>query len=121
MPTLGAHSQLRAPRRRPARASIAVSGLSENIDATLALAADVVRNPTFPQAEVEKFKTRFLSQLQQQRSLPGFLAQEQFMRAVYGEHPGSYVVPPESVLQGLTRADLADYHTRLLSPNNVHR
>jgi zinc protease len=99
--------------------SVSVSGLTESIDATLDLAAEVVRHPTFPPAEVEKFKTRFLSQLQQQRSLPGFQAQEQFMRAVYGEHPGSYVVPPESVLKALTSADLTNYHRTYYRPNNV--
>jgi zinc protease len=99
--------------------SVSVSGLTESIEATLELAAEVVRHPTFPPAEVEKFKTRFLSQLQQQRSLPGFQAQEQFMRAVYGEHPGSYVVPPESVLKALTSADLTNYHRTYYRPNNV--
>lgn len=99
--------------------SVSITGLSENIDATLALAADVVRNPAFPAAEVGKFKARYLSQLVHQRSLPGFMAQEQFMRAVYGDHPGSYIVPPESVLKGLTSADLAGYHTARYQPNNI--
>jgi len=99
--------------------SVSVNGLSDNIDATLELAAEVVRHATFPATEVEKFKTRFLSQLQHQRSLPGFQAQEQFMRAVYGEHPGSYVVPPESVLRALTDADLTTYHRAYYRPNNV--
>lgn len=98
--------------------SIAVTGLSEHADAILAIAADVIRNPAFPQSELEKYKSRFLSQLQHQRSTPGFLAQEEFMRAVYGEHPGSYIVPPEKVLQGLTRADLASYHKANYLPNN---
>jgi zinc protease len=98
---------------------ISITGLSENADTTLQLAADVIRNPAFPQSEVDKFKSRFLSQLQYQRSMPSFLAQEQFMRAVYGEHPGSYIVPPESVLKALTSADLAGYHATYYKPNNV--
>jgi len=99
--------------------SIGITGLIENADAILALVADVIRNPQFPEGELDKFKSRFLSQLQYQRSLPGFLAQEQFMRAVYGgEHPASYIVPPESVLQALTPADLAAYHRAWYRPNN---
>ncbi|MGH8175040.1 MAG: M16 family metallopeptidase [Steroidobacter sp.] len=101
------------------QSTITVSGLTENIDATLALVAEVVLQPTFPQSELDKFKTRLLSQLQYQRSLPGFLAQEQFMRAVYGEHPGSYIAPPENVLKSLTSADLAGYHSTHYRPNNV--
>lgn len=99
--------------------AVTVTGLSEHLDATLALAADVIRQPSFPESELEKFRSRFLAQLQQQRSQPGFLAQEQFMRAIYGEHPGAYVVPPESVLKALKRADLVEHHTAHYAPNNI--
>lgn len=98
--------------------AISVSGLSENADKILAIAADVVRNPAFPEAELEKYKSRFLSQLQQQRATPNFIAQEEFMRAVYGAHPGSYVVPTEKVLRSVTRADLAGYHRTHYTASN---
>jgi zinc protease len=98
--------------------AIGFGGLSDKADAIFTIAADIVRNPAFPEAELQKYKSRFLSQLQQQRATPGFVAQEEFMRAVYGTHPGSYVVPPEKVLRGLTRADLARYHQSHYMPNN---
>lgn len=98
--------------------AIGFVGLSDKSPAIFALAADVVRNPAFPEAELQKYKTRFLSQLQQQRIQPNFAAQEEFMRAVYGTHPGSYVVPPEKVLTALTRADLERYHKAHYTPNN---
>src|SRR4030095_10699673 len=117
LPTLGvAFSASASPSS--GETGIGSGGLSENADKILAIAADVVRNPAFPEAELAKYKSRFVSQLQQQRATPGFLAQEEFMRAVYGTHPGSYVVPPESVLRGLTRADLASYHKTHYTPNN---
>lgn len=96
-----------------------VTGLSEHAGAIFALAGDVVRNPTFPADELEKFRTRYLSRLQHQRSLPGFLAREAFMGAIYGEHPGRHVAPPESVLRSVTREDLAGYHDAYYRPNNV--
>ena len=40
------------------------------------------------------------------------------MRAVYGAHPASNIVPPESVLRGLSRTDLAGYHKTHFTPNN---
>jgi zinc protease len=98
--------------------AIGFGGLSDKAPAIFALAADIVRNPAFPDAELQKYKSRFLSQLQQQRTQPNFTAQEEFMRAVYGTHPGSYVVPPEKVLSGLTRADLERYHKAHYTPNN---
>lgn len=99
--------------------SVSVSGLSDYADATIELAADVIRNPAFPSAELDKFRTRFLSQLQLQRANPGFQAQEQFMRAVYGEHPGGLVVPSEAVIKQLTSADLAAFHAARYRPNNA--
>lgn len=98
---------------------VAVSGLSDFIDPTLALAADVIRNPTFPAAELDKFRARYLAQLQIQRANPGFQAQEQFMRAIYGEHPGGLVVPNEAVIKQLTSADLAAFHAARYRPNNA--
>jgi zinc protease len=98
--------------------AVGFGGLSEKADAIFAISADVVRNPAFPEAELAKYKSRFLSQLQQQRTQPGFLAQEELMRAVYGTHPASNIVPPESVLRGLSRADLAGYHKTHFTPNN---
>jgi zinc protease len=99
--------------------AIGFGGLSEKSDAIFAIAADIVRNPAFPETELAKYRSRFLSQLQQQRATPNFVAQEAFMRAVYGgTHPASYVVPPENVLRDVTRADLARYHKAHYMPNN---
>src|SRR5688572_19801527 len=72
--------------------NVSTAGLVENLDQTLELFSDVIRNPIFPQAEVDKYKTRTLAQLQFQRSIPQFLAQEQFSRAIYGSsHPASLI------------------------------
>jgi zinc protease len=99
---------------------VSTSGLIENLDQTLELFADVVRNPTFPQAEVDKYKTRTLAQLQFQRSIPQFLAAEQFNRAIYGTgHPASFVVPPAESIKKLTSKDLADFHATYYRPNNA--
>ena len=97
---------------------VSVTGLSDFVDPTIALAADVIRNPTFPESELEKFRARFLAQLEIRRANPGFQAQEQFMRAIYGEHPGGLVVPSEAVIKQLTRADLATFHAARYRPNN---
>jgi len=100
--------------------TVNTGGLIENLDQTLDLFADVIRNPTFPQAEVDKYKTRTLAQLQFQRSIPQFLAAEQFQRAIYGaNHPASLVAPPADSLKKLTSKDLADFHSTYYRPNNA--
>ena len=110
---------LQAPGPSSGESSVSVTGLSDYVDQTLELAADVIRNPSFPSAELDKFRARFLSQLQIQRANPGFQAQEQFMRAIYGEHPGGLVVPTEAVIKQLTSADLAAFHATRYRPNNA--
>ncbi len=98
---------------------ISASGLVENLDQTFDLFADVIRNPSFPADEVEKYKTRSLAQLQFQRSSPQFLAQERFSRAIYGDHPGAIVAPPVESLKKLASKDLAAFHSTYYRPNNA--
>ena len=100
--------------------TVNTSGLVENIDPTLDLFADVVRNPTFPQAEIDKYKARTLAQLQSLRANPNFLADEQFQRAIYGSrHPAALVVTPVESIKKLTTKDLADFHATYYRPNNA--
>ena len=100
--------------------NVSAGGLIENLDQTLDLFADVVRNPTFPQAEVDRYKTRTLAQLQFIRSNPQFLAQEQFNRAIYGtSHPASVVMAPAESLKKMSSKDLAEFHAKYYRPNNA--
>lgn len=100
--------------------TVNTGGLVENLDKTLELFADVVRNPTFPQAELDRYKTRTLAQLQFQRSIPEFLAAEQFSRAIYGtNHPAAIISPPVESLKKLSSKDLADFHAKYYRPNNA--
>jgi zinc protease len=95
-------------------------GLVENFDQTLDLFADVIRNPAFPQAEIDKYKTRTLSQLQLQRSNAQFLAAEQFQRAIYGaDHPAALIATPAESIKKLSTKDLADFHSTYYRPNNA--
>ncbi len=113
--TLGANSGLSSMT-----SVVTTGGLVENLDQTMALFSDVIRNPIFPQEEVEKYKTRTLAQLQFQRSIPQFLAQEQFNRAIYGAgHPASLVAPPAESIKKLSTKDLADFHATYYRPNNA--
>lgn len=112
--TLGALSGLAS-----LTSTVTASGLIESMDQTLDIFADVVRNPTFPQTEVDKYKTRTLAGLQIQRSNPQFLALEQLNRAIYRDHPAALIsAPPESVKK-LTSKDLADFHSTYFRPNNA--
>ncbi len=112
--TLASNSGLSNPT-----STVTASGLVENLDQTFEIMADVIRNPTFPTEEVEKYRTRALAQLQLQRSSPQFLAQEQFSKAIYGDHPAALVAPPAESIKKVTSKDLATFHSAYYRPNNA--
>jgi zinc protease len=72
-------------------ASLVGSSLTEHFDRLLALTADVLLNPTFPQEELDRFKQRTRAGLVQQRTSPQFLANELYSRVIFGPHPASRV------------------------------
>jgi predicted Zn-dependent peptidase len=99
--------------------TVTAAGLVETLDQTFDIFADVVRNPTFPKDEVDKYKARTLAQQPFLRSNPQFLVQEQFSRAIYGDHPAALVVPPVASIKQLSTADLVRFHATYYRPNNA--
>ena len=99
--------------------TVSTSGLIENLDPTFDIFADVIRNARFPQSEADKYKARTLAQLQFQRSSAQFLAQEQFSRAIYGDHPAALVSAPVASIKKLSAKDLASFHSTYYRPNNA--
>lgn len=102
-----------------AEANINASGLSDNLDQWFALAADLLLNPSFPADELDKLKQRTKVTLRQQRSQPGFLANERFSRAVYGGHPASVVTHTNESLDAMTPEALAKWHRDRFAPQNA--
>jgi len=99
-------------------ATFTASGLSDNAAQWIALASDILLNPSFPESELNKLKQRMKVQLQQQRSTAGFLMQERFSRAVYGDHPAAVTSPTLEALDKFTPAMLAEWHASRYVPEN---
>ncbi|MBV9768166.1 MAG: insulinase family protein, partial [Bryobacterales bacterium] len=95
------------------------SGLSDNAAQWIALAADVLLNPSFPESELNKLKQRMKVQLAQQRSTAGFLMQERFNKAVYGNHPAAITSPTPQALDKIMPAMLAEWHASRYVPENA--
>jgi zinc protease len=100
-------------------ATFTASGLSDNAGQWIALASDILLNPSFPEGELNKLKQRMKVQLQQQRSTAGFLMQERFNRAVYGNHPAAVTSPTPQALDKMTPAMLAEWHATRYVPQNA--
>lgn len=100
-------------------ATMTVSALTEHLDRVMEIAADVLLNPTFPEAELIGYKQRTRAQLMQQRSIPGFLLAETANRIMYGDHPASRIAVTLDVLDKVTRADLAAFHKARYVPDHA--
>lgn len=98
---------------------INASGLSDNFDQWFAVAVDVLLHPSFPDNELAKLKTRLKANLKQQRAQPGFLANERFSRAVYGNFPAAVTSMTDASLDGFTSADLKRWHDARYAPQNA--
>jgi len=99
--------------------TITASGLAENFDQIIDLFADVILNPSFPEAEFNKLKTRSLAQLRQQRSEPSFLANEMFAKVMYGSHPASRESLTTEEIQGMSTEIVKKFHAVNYKPNNA--
>src|SRR5262245_23255648 len=93
------------------------STLTENLDAVLDLASEMLFNPTFPQDELDKWKNQQLSALQQIRTQPGFLAQERFSAILYPGDNRSLVAPSPESIRKITREMLVDYYSKNFRPD----
>ncbi|MGO8791570.1 MAG: M16 family metallopeptidase [Terriglobia bacterium] len=99
--------------------SITASGLSPSTGQILDLIADVALNPTFPADELEKYKARQLSDLEQERSQPRSLATERFHRALYGDFPAAVTLPTPESIKATTVERLKEFHERYHVPSNA--
>ncbi|MBX7053642.1 MAG: insulinase family protein [Pyrinomonadaceae bacterium] len=98
---------------------IAASSLSLYSSDVLHLMAEVALRPTFPEAELDLYRRNTIENLKFQRSQPGFLANEQVGRLIYGHHPYAKVSPSAADIEKLTREMLTAFHAKRFIPNNA--
>jgi zinc protease len=94
--------------------------MKDSFDAGLRMLSDMARHPGFAPAEIERQRQQMLSGLQVSAEDPGYIANAVFDRLVYGFHP--YGMPENGTAQtigGITRDDLAAFHSRYFAPNNA--
>jgi len=99
--------------------SVVTSGLSPSTGQILDLISDIVLNPTFPQDELEKYKARQLSLLEQHRSQPYVLADERFHQALYGDFPAAVTLPTPESIKAASVERLKEFHERYHVPSNA--
>ena len=102
--------------------NVRLSALKENLDESLALAADVILNPVFPEYELARLKKQRMAQIRQEKVRPFSMALRVFPQLLYGQDH-AYSNPltgsgTEASTMAMTREDLADFHHTWLQPSN---
>jgi zinc protease len=101
------------------KASISVSGLNENTDELIALLADVLLHPSFPEDRLNRAKFRQAAGIAQMRTNPDFLASQATARIFYGDTPYGKGSPSAPQIQAITAADLRAYYEKMYRPNGA--
>lgn len=94
--------------------------LKKDLAIGLDLLSDVLLNPTFPPAEVDKLLKQRLDGLKQAKDQPQAVIQRYFERYLYGAHPyGRPAGGDENSLRRITRDDIAGFYNTYYAPNQL--
>jgi zinc protease len=101
--------------------AVAVDCLQYDFDAMLALVADVLRRPVFPEDQLSLRRRETLTRLKQDEDSPASRAGEALFSLLYGpSHPYGWRMrgTPDSV-ERISREDLVQFHRRRFIPSRV--
>jgi predicted Zn-dependent peptidase len=105
------------------RTAVTMFALTPNLGASIDLLADVVRNPAFDPAEVERLRGQQLSRISAEFNNPNAIGSRTLYPALFGAaHP--YGVPPSglgdpAVVAKVSREDLKAFHAAWLRPEKA--
>ncbi|BAQ62158.1 processing protease [Geminocystis sp. NIES-3708] len=99
---------------------VSLKTITADFPEILALAAEILRFPSFPDHEIELEKKLILQNILSQKEQPFNLAFSQLREMIYGEHPyGFSVLGTEKTVTELTVKDLKHCHNKHFTPNNL--
>lgn len=84
------------------------------------LMADVIQNPNFQQADLDRLKANKLRALTVARQQAGNQAWEKFREVVFAGHPYAQINPRDEEVAGFTLADLKDFYSKNYGAARTH-
>lgn len=99
---------------------VSLKSVSADFPEMLGLAGDVLRSPSFPDAELELERRLTLQAIRSQQEQPFTVAFDQLRHMMYGEHPYALSgLGTEQTVAGLSQTNLQDYHRTHFRPDNI--
>ncbi|HUG42700.1 MAG TPA: pitrilysin family protein [Acidobacteriota bacterium] len=99
---------------------LSVGALDRFLERALTLLTEMLLEPSFPEQELEKMKTRWRSELLSQRADPGFLAGERLSRQLFPKHPYGRVAMTPAELERADRESVQTFHATRFSPRGAY-
>ncbi|HOB73057.1 MAG TPA: pitrilysin family protein [Phycisphaerae bacterium] len=97
---------------------IQIWALSKDADLAVETLAEVVREPTFPEAEVSEYVARAIAREKINEQDPSTIASRTFAQVLYGEnYLGRQTQGTSKTLQAITPAAVREFHQRHYGPN----
>ena len=101
------------------RSSLRFRILNSHLRSAMILAAEMLRNPTFPEDELIKFQARISAWLATLKLAPADAAGGLFDRAVYGADTRMGAVWTPQLIEQVDRAKLEAFHHAEVTPDNM--
>ena len=100
--------------------TVSLSLPSKDLDVGLDVMADVLLNPTFGQADLDRKRQEVIAGIKRKQEDPSTVSWETFLPLVYGSHPyGRPVEGTEASVAAITRDDVARFHEAYFRPNKT--
>lgn len=94
--------------------------VSSDFPTILHLAAEILRQPSFPEAEIQLEANLTIQSIKSQQEQPFNIAFDRLRRAIYRSHPyGFSVLGTIETVSELTGDDLRQYHQTHFRPDNI--
>jgi len=102
---------------------VGLSSLKDKLDSSLAIYADVMLHPAFPQTDLDRVKQITLANIKQEQVDPFSMGLRVLPLLLYGSGH-AYAQPltgsgTEASVRGITRTDLAQFHQAWFKPNHT--
>lgn len=98
--------------------TVSLTGLSRNLERGLQLFSEVLFHPRFDDKRFQQGKKQALEAIRRQNDDPKEVGDRELAKAIYAGHPLGQE-PTAASVNAITRADLQQFHTRFVRPDNI--